>query len=82
MLYEFQGIIGRDGLRSFGQSAATQDSLAQISNATLVAFWAVVDSESATGILRELAYGSRRRALRLLEETAVSLGSRSGPLDH
>lgn len=80
MLCEFQGIIDQEGLARFEQRS-DWTRLADNNEESLskrVPFWAVLDTEIATEILRELMQGSRKRALRILEESAVSLGTRTG----
>ena len=75
MLKDFQGIIDSQGLRTFRQSASSITGEADIASTDArVPFWAVVEERAATGILREMMLGSRQRALRLLEEAAVSIG--------
>jgi len=76
MLREFEGIINSTGLCHFQQTSdlkKRQDLL--VSPEEHVVFWAVLEVQAASCIMRELISGSRDRALKLLEETAVSLGS-------
>ena len=78
MLQSFEGIIDASGLRSLRQDDgflhqhATDDG----SNSK-VPFWAVLDTQDATVILRELLSGNRLQALKLLEECAITLGSKN-----
>lgn len=77
MLIEFEGTIDAQGLRTFRRCSelkvpASRDQHEQRQSLT---FWAVLESQAATSILGELFSGNRRRALRLLEEEAVSLGT-------
>lgn len=79
MLQAFEGIIDASGLRSFRQDGGRWLVSAHC-GPDQVPFWAVLDTRSATQVLQELSIGNRRRALVLLEATAVSLGSRlDGP---
>ena len=76
MLREFEGIINSTGLCHFQQTSDLkehQDSMVPLEEH--VVFWAVLEVQAASCIMRELMSGSRDRALKLLEETAVSLGS-------
>lgn len=76
MLKDFQGIIDSQGLRTFRQSASSITGEAAVaSTGARVPFWAVIEEHAATSILREMMLGSRQRALRLLEEAAISIGS-------
>ena len=70
MLREFHGIIDATGLCSLGQSARSGRT-----HEACLPFWAVLDECSASDILHELLAGRRERALKLLEEFAVSLGT-------
>ncbi len=76
MLTEFEGTINARGLCSFRESRESR-SLSDLpaKQSGLVAFWAVLELTSAIDILNELKTGGRSRALRLLEEVAVSLGT-------
>lgn len=78
MLTEFEGTIDAQGLRTFKRCSGNKlrlvrrKSPSQSSNC--VTFWAVVESQSAVRISDELNFGSTARAMRLLEELALSLG--------
>ena len=78
MLRSFEGIIDASGLRSLRQD---DGFLHQHSNdegsSSKLPFWAVLDTQDATVILRELLSGNRRQALKLLEECAITLGSKN-----
>lgn len=75
MLQTFQGIIDAHGLCTLQQDeGALRLQVSETSQG--VPFWAVLDHRAATRILRELLAGNRSRALRMLEERAVSLGSK------
>ena len=78
MLRSFEGIIDASGLRSLRQD---DGFLHQHSNdegsSSKVPFWAVLDTQDATVILRELLSGNRLQALKLLEESAITLGSKN-----
>jgi hypothetical protein len=75
MLQTFQGIIDARGLCTLQQDEGALRL--QVSDASQgVPFWAVLDHRVASGILRELLAGNHSRALRLLEERAISLGSK------
>lgn len=75
MLQAFEGIIDASGLCSLRQDGS-RSSFAAIPQRSQIPFWAVIDSHSATQVLKELIAGNRRRALSLLEASAVSLGSK------
>lgn len=79
MLSEFRGIIDSEGLRSFRQCCDADGAPARADSTELpyphVPFWAVVETATATCIIRELLTGSRKRALRMLEESALTIGS-------
>lgn len=70
MLREFHGTINASGLCSLGQSVPAESL-----NANAFPIWAILDDCAATQVIRELVSGNRIRALRLLEEFALSLGS-------
>ena len=78
MLRSFEGIIDASGLRSLRQD---DGFLHQHSNdegsSSKLPFWAVLDTQDATVILRELLSGNRLQALKLLEESAITLGSKN-----
>ena len=78
MLRSFEGIIDASGLRSLRQD---DGFLHQHSNdegpSGKVPFWAVLDTQDATVIIRELLSGNRRQALKLLEASAITLGSKN-----
>ena len=75
MLKEFEGIIDSQGLYLFRQPTNTRKSSAYLPAARPhVRFWAVLELPAAMSIFQELLLGRRIQALRLLEETAVSLG--------
>ena len=78
MLQSFEGIIDASGLRSLRQD----DGFLHLHShdegtGGKVPFWAVLDTNDATTILRELLSGNRRQALKLLEESAITLGSKN-----
>ncbi len=77
MLIEFEGTIDAQGLRTFRKCSELQAPASRdLRDEQLsLAFWAVLESQAATSILGELFSGNRHRALRLLEEEAVSLGT-------
>ena len=76
MQQAFEGIIDASGLCSLRQDNRG-DYRSNVSCSSMcVQFWAVLDTQCATQILRELLAGNRRRALALLEETATTLGSK------
>lgn len=75
MLQSFEGIIDATGLCSLRQDGG-RAPFAVDANRDQVSFWAVVDTHSASQVLRELIAGNRRRALVMLEASAVSLGSK------
>jgi hypothetical protein len=79
MLTEFEGIIDCNGLSVFRQNGR-HDLLGYQPTVQVncVPFWAVVETDSALEILREMQSGNRVRALCLLEELAFSLGSQWG----
>ncbi len=80
MLKEFEGIIDSQGLCVFRQPSvdATLAEQYRTNDRPHVAFWAVLEMQAAANILQELTLGSRDRALRLLEELSVSLGTQAG----
>jgi len=76
MLTEFEGTFNARGLCSFQESRDARSLPCQPAiQSGLVAFWAVLELTSAIDVLNELRTGGRRRALRLLEELAVSVGT-------
>jgi hypothetical protein len=75
MLQAFEGIIDASGLRSLRQDGSCLP-MPRDYRPDEVPFWAVLDTDAASRILRELFAGNRRQALTLLEASAVSLGSR------
>lgn len=75
MLQAFAGIIDASGLRSLQQDNGRIQPDSNESGTASVPFWAILDTNDATRVLKELLSGNRRRALRLLEEASVSLGS-------
>lgn len=75
MLQSFEGIIDATGLCSLRQDGS-RAPFAVDAKRNQVPFWAVVDTLSASQVLRELIAGNRRRALAILEASAVSLGSK------
>ena len=78
MLRSFEGIIDASGLRSLRQDDGFLHLHAyDEGSGSKVPFWAVLDTEDATVILRELLSGNRRQALKLLEESAITLGSKN-----
>lgn len=77
MLQAFEGIIDVTGLRSLRQDSNRRCVLS-CNESDAVPFWAVLESKVATQIIREILSGNRLRALRLLESSAVSLGSEVG----
>lgn len=80
MLRSFEGHIDASGLCSLRQNDGDSGPLlsANLGRTPAVPFWAVIDTADATNIIRELLSGNRRRALVLLEEAAVTLGSKLG----
>ena len=76
MLQAFEGIIDAGGLCSLRQDNGSDYRSNVSCSSERVQFWAVLDTQNATQILRELLAGNRRRALALLEETATTLGSK------
>lgn len=77
MLQAFEGIIDATGLRSLRQDSNCR-RVSSCNESDAVPFWAVLESKVATQIIREILSGNRLRALRLLESSAVSLGSEVG----
>ena len=78
MLRSFEGIIDASGLRSLRQDDGFLHQHAyDEGSSSKVPFWAVLDTQDATVILRELLSGNRRQALKLLEESAITLGSKN-----
>lgn len=79
MLIEYSGIIDSGGLRTFRRisNPAMRSDAPEHRRFSSVGFWAVLDAETAEQILRVLQSGSRIRAMRLLEESAISIGSQS-----
>lgn len=76
MLIEFEGTINEEGLCEFRQSSNRQPAVRTVSRLQPhVRFWAVLESGAASRVLEQHANGRRAAALRLLEESAVSLGS-------
>lgn len=75
MLKSFEGIIDNCGLRSFQQAGGSLRLPPLDGGQDAVPFWANLDERFATAVLKELVAGNRRRALSLLEENAVSLGT-------
>ena len=80
MLREFQGIIDWNGLTRFDQRSEHLRVRGSELPPSAVPFWAVIEAQAATQILKELLLGHRQRALRLLEESAVSIGTASQSL--
>lgn len=82
MLTEYEGIIDAQGLRTFNKCTGGDMRLdrpgSKSSILEYIRFWAVIESQSAAWISEELDTGSRVRAMRMLEELAVSLGSKLG----
>lgn len=74
MLQAFEGLIDANGLRSLRQGGGPA-RLDVDSTSEAVPFWAVLDTQAASQVLKELLAGNRRFALSLLEATAKSLGS-------
>ncbi len=75
MLTDFEGMIDSQGLCTLRQCQSSSPFRYLPAEQSRVRFWAVIETESAIAILRELKSGSRARAYRLLEELAVSLGT-------
>ena len=76
MLIEFKGAINSNGLCSFQQVCNDAERFdAPEAGQEQIQFWAVLEAEAATRVLRELIRGSRIRAMQLLDELAVSMGS-------
>lgn len=74
MVLDFEGIIDARGLQALQQCS---DSLRLPSRrGAAVRFWAALDHRLATQVLREMLAGDRGRALRLLEEFCVAIGSK------
>jgi len=74
MLTEYEGTIDSTGICLFQQSPTTGDRLPK-RTANLVPFWAILEADLASEIEREWRAGGRFRALQMLEELAVSLGT-------
>ena len=75
MLREFQGIIDGNGLARFDHGSVHSFLSGPTAQQRRYPFWAIVDSQIASEILKELMFGSRQRALRMLEESAVCIGT-------
>lgn len=76
MLIEFEGTINEEGLCEFRQLSSHRPMTSIVSRLMPhVRFWAVLESDDASRVLQQHASGRRAAALRLLEESAVSLGS-------
>jgi hypothetical protein len=76
MLTDFEGMIDAQGLCTLRQCRQSRGrSRISPEKSGKIRFWAVIESECATAIIRELNSGSRTTAYRLLEELAVSLGT-------
>lgn len=75
MLRSFEGVIDSQGLRSLRQDDGRCPIAEASSTNGQLPFWAILDTNDATRILRELLSGNRRQALLALEELAVTLGS-------
>lgn len=76
MLREFEGLAGPDGLHELRPTDCHVHDSIRCAEMFCVRFWAVLESSLAQQILHEQCLGSRLRALRLLEENAVSIGRR------
>ena len=76
MLTEFEGTFNARGLCSFRENSEARSRRCQPAmRLGLVSFWAVLEPKCAIEILDELRAGGHTRALRLLEEFAVSFGT-------
>jgi len=75
MLQAYEGIIDASGLCTLHQDGGSL-RLPE-SNREGIPFWAVLDHRSAATILQEMIAGNRGRALRMLEECAHCIGSKS-----
>ena len=75
MLTEFEGIIDSGGLSMFRQKwRRSGGDCPVMGHRRSIPFWAVLETNSAAQILRQLQIGNGIRALRLLEELAFDLG--------
>ncbi len=76
MLKEYEGMIDSEGLcvLRLSQQTPSRNHWAE-ARPGYVSFWAILEVESATSIVRELKAGYRSKSLRLLEELAISLGT-------
>ncbi len=74
MLQSFVGTYDQSGLRSLRLEEANS-ALPWTSPTGAAPFWAVLDSSDVPEICRAVCHGRRRRALRLLNERALTLGS-------
>lgn len=76
MLIEFHGLADHNGIRVLTQNRlahSVADAPTGVSHQ--VAFWAVLEEQDAATILSRYGVGMRQDALKLLEESAVSLGT-------
>lgn len=76
MLVEFQGKVDRNGLRSFRQGGVSGNDVRSSNRLTNeITVWAVLEERDAAAIVRQCQSGLRRDALKMLELSAISLGS-------
>ncbi len=76
MLTEFEGIIDRVGLRTLRECDTNLAESGLDHQPDRIRIWAVLELESAQAVIKELRSGYRARAHRMLEELAVSFGTR------
>lgn len=79
MIQAFEGIIDGSGLCTLHQDGGSLRLHSADAKGERIPFWAVMDHRCAATIVREIFSGNRARALRLLEESALSLGSKVLP---
>ena len=77
MLQDFEGIIDASGLCTLHQDGGSLRLHVPESNREHIPFWAALAHRFAAAILREMVAGNRGRALRMLEECAHCIGSKS-----
>lgn len=75
MLTEFHGIADSNGLLDLRQFSSNRSLGEQRSESSRLHFWAVIEDTVVPSIVAELTGGSRKRAMELLEECAVSIGT-------
>jgi len=74
MLREFEGMVGPDGLCLFRPRTDYGGRVSLRPEWLRIPIWAVLDARTAQLILHEQLLGSPTRALRMLEENAISIG--------